>query len=111
MVDPAETADLRIADPRIRAVDRVPAAATVAADTPPAIREVGELFKEARELFRDFSRVQISIRPGTGDLLPGEAGSPRGGSMMKVLRLVWPRWAAKTVLHPLGLAMMIEAQK
>lgn len=64
----------------------------------------------ARDLFRDFVNIRISVSPGPGDLLLGKAGE-RHGAGVAFIRKLWPRWLITRCLPRLGLTMMIEASK
>ncbi len=66
---------------------------------------------EARDLLRLFSAVAVSTRLGTGDLLLGEAGQRHSGTLLRLLRRLWPRWLLKRFFPTWGLVMLIEARK
>jgi len=66
---------------------------------------------EARKLFSRFDPVALKTVLSHGDLLSSGAGQRHGGLLLKVARLVWPRWFIRTFLYKRGLFMMIEARK
>ncbi len=67
--------------------------------------------QEARELFKNFSDVSISISLGHGDLLTSSAGQRHAGIILTVARIIWPRWFFKLFFKKYGLFMKIAAKK
>jgi ubiquinone/menaquinone biosynthesis C-methylase UbiE len=67
--------------------------------------------KEAKALFRGFSRVCIRVELGTGDLLRGEAGQRHRGPLLRIAKALYPRWFVQRVLSRHGLNLLIEAVK
>jgi SAM-dependent methyltransferase len=67
--------------------------------------------REARELLAGCERVEISTTLTHGDLLSSEAGQRHQGILLKVARIVWPRWILAKLFPRLGLFMMITAWK
>lgn len=66
---------------------------------------------EARELFGDFSAVDIRTVLTHGDLLESSAGQRHRGPLLVMARKVWPRWLIKRLLPNAGLFMLIKARK
>ncbi|HEX8321732.1 class I SAM-dependent methyltransferase [Longimicrobium sp.] len=66
---------------------------------------------EARNLFRDFARVEARSCLAFGDLLQGEVGQGHPGALLSVAKLLWPRWLLSRVAKRLGLMILIEAEK
>lgn len=67
--------------------------------------------REAREMFRDFSKVRTRAKLGFGDLLQGEVGQRHRGLALSILKRLWPRWLLKRFDGRIGLGLLIEAQK
>jgi ubiquinone/menaquinone biosynthesis C-methylase UbiE len=67
--------------------------------------------RDARSLFRDFARVETSIRLSGGDTLEGAAGQRHQGMLLRVARAIWPRRIIRTFLPSRGLFLLIEAVK
>lgn len=65
----------------------------------------------ARELFRDFKDVSITIRLSHGDLLESDAGQRHRGALLSMARAIWPRALIRAFFPSLGLFMLIEAHK
>lgn len=68
-------------------------------------------YKEARELFRDFSEITIATPLGHGDLLTSQAGQRHRGIALSLARRFWPRWFINRFLPNHGLGMMITLKK
>jgi ubiquinone/menaquinone biosynthesis C-methylase UbiE len=66
---------------------------------------------EARLLFREFSRVELSVKLGFGDLLLGEVGQHHKGVALSVLKKLWPRWLLRRFDGIVGLGLLIEGMK
>lgn len=65
---------------------------------------------EARQLFSPFSKVSLSTKLSSGDLLLGHAGQRHQGRLLRIGRLLWPRLLVR--LFPnFGLFLLIEAKK
>ncbi|MFE8033057.1 class I SAM-dependent methyltransferase [Thiohalocapsa marina] len=67
--------------------------------------------REARELFADFSQVEIRTVLTHGDLLESAAGQRHRGALLTLARKVWPRGLIRRLLPGAGLFMLIEARK
>jgi len=68
-------------------------------------------FAEARELFKDFSEVNIRTVMTHADLLESDVGQRYRGTILSVARKVWPRWLIRSLFPNAGLFMLIEARK
>lgn len=66
---------------------------------------------EARELFRDFSRVDVRPQLGHGDLLLMPPSSKYKSWKHELMWKLYPRWAVKLTGDRLGTALLIEATK
>ena len=66
---------------------------------------------EAREMFKSFGLLDISLQLTHGDLLESEAGQRHRGIALKVARWIWPRWFIRRCLKNHGLYMLIRGQK
>ena len=67
--------------------------------------------REARELFRRFSRARAHVQLNHGDLLMGEVGQRHRSALLALARRLWPRRALRLLAPQLGLYLMIEATK
>lgn len=67
--------------------------------------------REARELFAPFSRTDIRVQLGMGDLLQGAVGQRHGGLLLTTAKALWPRPLIRTLFKNHGLGLMIEAVK
>lgn len=67
--------------------------------------------EEARKMFVLFSKVNIKVQLGFGDLLEGAVGQRHGGLLLSVAKRLWPRSLLKTLVKNHGLGLLIEAQK
>lgn len=67
--------------------------------------------QEAREMFHQFSDVQISTVLTHADLLTSEAGQRHRGSLLKIARMLFPRFIIRSFFHKHGLFMLIKAIK
>ncbi|RJR31829.1 MAG: class I SAM-dependent methyltransferase [Desulfobacteraceae bacterium] len=67
--------------------------------------------KEAKELFPDFSIVNLRVRLSFGDLLQGEVGQRHRGFALSVAKRLWPSWILKRLDGWIGLCLFVEAQK
>lgn len=63
----------------------------------------------ARELFRGFSRVEMSVELSSGDLMEGEAGQRHRGPALSLARRVWPRGLIRRWGREQGLFLLIDA--
>jgi len=66
---------------------------------------------EARDFFRDFSRVEFDVNLTHGDLLTTGAGQRHSGPLLDVARKIWPRDLIRTHFPKHGLFMKIRANK
>jgi ubiquinone/menaquinone biosynthesis C-methylase UbiE len=66
---------------------------------------------EAKQLFRNFSDVQITTILTHGDLLESGAGQRHQGGLLNLARKLWPRVLIKQFFPSLGLFMLIKAKK
>lgn len=66
---------------------------------------------EARALFADFSKVEISTVLTHGDLLESDAGQRHRGLLLTLARKLWPRALIRKLLPGAGLFMLIRAVK
>lgn len=66
---------------------------------------------QARQLFRQFSRVATSIELSNGDLLEGGAGQQHQGRVLSLARRVWPRGLIRRAGKDRGLFLLIDAVK
>ncbi len=66
---------------------------------------------QARDLFGDFSSVDLRVKLGFGDLLLGGVGQRHRGFALAVAKLLWPRWLLKHFDGRLGLGLLVEARK
>jgi len=67
--------------------------------------------KEARRMFSQFSKVQISTTLTHADLLTSEAGQRHRGKLLILAKKLFPRAIIKRFLPGHGLFMMIKATK
>ena len=67
--------------------------------------------KEARQLFRSFTRVEISTRLTYGDLLTSSAGQRHQGFALLAARVIWPRALIRRFFPSYGVFMLITAKK
>jgi len=69
--------------------------------------------KEAKELVRQFSNVDISVQLSFGDLLQGNVGSRHKGLALNIAKAIYPKILIKTVakFFPIGLYLLIEVKK
>ena len=67
--------------------------------------------REAFNLFKDFTEVNIRTVLTHGDLLEGSAGQRQEGILINIARKFWPRSLIRNFLSGLGLFMLIEASK
>jgi ubiquinone/menaquinone biosynthesis C-methylase UbiE len=68
-------------------------------------------FAEAKELFKDFSEVNIRTVMTHADLLESDVGQRYRGTVLSLARKVWPRWLIRSLFPNAGLFMLIEARK
>ncbi len=66
---------------------------------------------EARAMLGLFSRSDIRVVLGPGDLLEGAVGQRHRGLLLSAARAVWPRWFIRRALKNRGLGMLITAVK
>ena len=67
--------------------------------------------REAFNLFKDFTEVNIRTVLTHGDLFVGSAGQRQEGILINIARKFWPRSLIRNFLSGLGLFMLIEASK
>jgi ubiquinone/menaquinone biosynthesis C-methylase UbiE len=67
--------------------------------------------EEARQLFKQFSQVQISTTLTHADLLMSDAGQRHRGKLLFVAKKLFPRAIIRTFMSGHGLFMMIKATK
>ena len=67
--------------------------------------------KEAKQMFSQFSKVQISTTLTHADLLTSEAGQRHRGKLLVLAKKLFPRAIIKRFLPGHGLFMMIKATK
>jgi ubiquinone/menaquinone biosynthesis C-methylase UbiE len=67
--------------------------------------------EEARKMVTLFSKVNIKIQLGFGDLLEGAVGQRHGRLLLSVAKRLWPRPLLKTLFKDHGLGLLIEACK
>ena len=69
--------------------------------------------KEVRCLLKDFSKVDITVQLSFGDLLYGEAGARHSGFLLRLARILIPRFfiIQFAKVFPLGLYLLIVARK
>jgi len=66
---------------------------------------------EAKELFKNFRNVKIITHQTHADLLTSDAGQRHRGGLLKIAKLIWPRWFFKTFMKSHGLELMVELIK
>ena len=66
---------------------------------------------QAQEMFGGFSEAAIQIQLNHGDLLLGEVGRRHRGQLLRLAKLLWPRWLIRTMFARHGLYLMILATK
>jgi len=66
---------------------------------------------QAKELCHGFRQVNIQTVITHADLLESEVGQRYRGSLLSLIRKVWPRWFIRKFLPNAGLFMLIEARK
>jgi Methylase involved in ubiquinone/menaquinone biosynthesis len=67
--------------------------------------------KEAQQLFKQFSKVEIDTLLGHGDLLTSKAGQRHEGALLNIARKVFPRFFIRTFLPKHGLFMLVKLVK
>jgi ubiquinone/menaquinone biosynthesis C-methylase UbiE len=67
--------------------------------------------REARRLLSAFSAIEIEIVQTHGDLLSSGAGQRHKGAILKIARILWPRWFIRAFMPKHGLHMLITALK
>lgn len=68
-------------------------------------------YAEVRVIFDRFSSVEISTPLTHGDLLESEVGQRHRGAMLRIAKVIWPRWLIRRALPRAGLFMLIRAVK
>jgi hypothetical protein len=58
-----------------------------------------------------FSKVNIKVQLGFGDLLEGAVGQRHGGLLLSVAKRLWPRPLLRTLFKNHGLFLLIDASK
>jgi ubiquinone/menaquinone biosynthesis C-methylase UbiE len=66
---------------------------------------------EAKQLFRNFSKVEISTVLTHGDLLSSDAGQRHRGLFLNIAKVIFPRFFIKFLFPGHGLFMLIKATK
>ncbi len=66
---------------------------------------------QARELFKNFSSVEIHTVLSHGDLLSSQAGQRHKGFLLDLARIIHPRWIIKTFFNRNGLFMFVDLKK
>lgn len=66
---------------------------------------------QAREMFGGFGEVVVDIQLNHGDLLQGEVGQRHRGPLLRLAKLLWPRWIIRNLFRRHGLYLMIRAVK
>jgi ubiquinone/menaquinone biosynthesis C-methylase UbiE len=66
---------------------------------------------QAREMCRDFSRVNARAMLGFGDLLQGEVGQRHRGPLLTLAKKLYPRPLVKLLFRRQGLLLLIDAIK
>ena len=67
--------------------------------------------KQARNLFAKFSEVDIKIIITHADLLESEVGQRHRGTLLSLVKKIWPRKIIRKFFHQNGLFMLITAIK
>lgn len=67
--------------------------------------------KEAKELFKNYTSVNMKVQLCLGDLLEGEVGQRHRGGLLSIAKKLWPRPLIKLLFPYFGLFLMIEAKK
>ena len=65
----------------------------------------------AKKMFSCYSKVDIKIQLGFGDLLEGAVGQRHRGILLPIVKALWPRKLLKVLFKNHGLMLLIEAQK
>jgi ubiquinone/menaquinone biosynthesis C-methylase UbiE len=66
---------------------------------------------EVRRLFRNFSAIAMHVELTHGDLLESSAGQRHRGLLLRLAKMVWPRWFIRRFLRHFGLFLLITATK
>ena len=66
---------------------------------------------EAKQLFKDFSKVEISTVLTHGDLLSSDAGQRHKGFLLDIVKTIYPRFIIRLLFPGHGLFMLIKATK
>lgn len=66
---------------------------------------------EARELFKQYRKVEIKTILCHGDLLTSYTGQSDKGMLLKIIKFLWPRQIIKTLFKSHGFFMLINATK
>lgn len=67
--------------------------------------------EEARAMFAGFSEVNVEVRLSFGDLLQGAVGQRHQGPLLRLAKVLWPRWLIRRLFRRHGLMLLIEARK
>jgi SAM-dependent methyltransferase len=67
--------------------------------------------RQARELCRDFSSVEVRIQLNHGDLLEGDVGVRHRGALLTLAKRLWPRPLIRALFPRLGLYLLIKARR
>lgn len=66
---------------------------------------------QAKELCHGFRQIDIQTVLTHADLLESEVGQRYRGSLLSLVRKIWPRWLIRKLFPSAGLFMLIEARK
>ena len=66
---------------------------------------------EARDLFREFSAVDLTVELSPGDLLMEEMGQRHAGLLLRLARAVWPRDLIRRFGRACGLYLLVSARR
>lgn len=67
--------------------------------------------EDARQIFSQYREVKIKTLLTHGDLLESQAGQRHEGILLKIARVVWPRWLIRAFFKNNGLFMLVESVK
>lgn len=69
--------------------------------------------KEAKELVKQFSNVEISVQLSFGDLLDGNVGARHKGLLLSFAKIMYPKFLIKMIakFFPIGLYLLIKVTK
>lgn len=69
--------------------------------------------KEAKELVKQFSNIEISVQLSFGDLLDGNVGARHKGLLLSFAKIMYPKFLIKMIakFFPIGLYLLIKVTK